>query len=93
MILFLNFLKLFSFLQFVGRKHLDCMMCIQRDGGFRIFKVFRQSSGIALKRLKRKKCSTGERVEYSGSKSFLNSPHVPNRSPILTIPRLISLLL
>ena len=32
-----KFLKLFSFLQFIGRNSWDCMMCIQRDGGFIIF--------------------------------------------------------
>ena len=51
------------------------------------------SSGKALRRQKSKKSSTGERVEYNGSLLKLNSPSVSYRSPILSIPRSISLIL
>ena len=39
-----------------------------------VFNILRHSSRRASKRLKRKKCSTGERVEYKGSLFDLNSP-------------------
>ena len=39
-----------------------------------VFNILRHSSGKALKRLKRRKCSTGERVECNGSLFDLNSP-------------------
>ena len=41
-----------------------------------VFNILRHSSGKALRRLKNKKCSTGERVEYNGSLFDLNSPRV-----------------
>ena len=69
MILILNFLKLFSFLQLVGEKQLGLYDVYSEIEDLLFFKVFRQFSGIALKRLKRKKCSAGETVEYNGSKS------------------------
>ena len=39
-----------------------------------VFNILRHSSGKALSRLKSKKCSTCERVEYNGSLFDLNSP-------------------
>ena len=41
-----------------------------------VFNILRHSSGKALKRLKSRKCSTGERVEYNGSLFDLKPPHV-----------------
>ena len=46
--------------------------------GLRLFvvNILLHSSGKASKRLKSRKCSPGERVEYNGSLYDLNSPHV-----------------